>query len=36
MTIDQALRKQLSGYQRNEITDHHIYRQLAATILSGS
>jgi VIT1/CCC1 family predicted Fe2+/Mn2+ transporter len=34
MGIDRALREQLLGYQRNEITEHHIYRQLAKTIKS--
>ena len=34
MAIAQALRKQLLDYQRNEITEHHIYRQLARTIKS--
>jgi VIT1/CCC1 family predicted Fe2+/Mn2+ transporter len=34
MAIDQALREQLLGYQRNEITEYHIYRQLAKTIRS--
>ncbi len=34
MAIDQALREQLLGYQRNEITEHHIYRRLAGTLKS--
>jgi hypothetical protein len=34
MAIDQALRERLLGYQRNEIAEHHIYRQLAKTIKS--
>ena len=34
MPISQGLREQLLGYQRNEITEHHIYRQLAQTIKS--
>lgn len=34
MAIDQALREQLLGYQRNEITEYHIYRRLAGTLQS--
>jgi VIT1/CCC1 family predicted Fe2+/Mn2+ transporter len=34
MSISQALRQQLLTYQRNEITEHHIYKQLAKTIKS--
>jgi VIT1/CCC1 family predicted Fe2+/Mn2+ transporter len=34
VSIDAALREQLLGYQRNEITEYHIYRQLAKTIRS--
>jgi VIT1/CCC1 family predicted Fe2+/Mn2+ transporter len=34
MPISQELREKLLGYQRNEITEHHIYRQLAQTIRS--
>jgi VIT1/CCC1 family predicted Fe2+/Mn2+ transporter len=34
MEIDQELRDQLLVYQRNEITEHHIYKRLAATIKS--
>ena len=34
MPISQELRDQLLGYQRNEIAEHHIYRQLAQTIKS--
>jgi rubrerythrin len=34
MGIDQELRQQLLCYQRNEITEHHIYARLAATIKS--
>jgi VIT1/CCC1 family predicted Fe2+/Mn2+ transporter len=29
MSIDEPLRRQLLVYQRNEITEHHIYRKLA-------
>jgi hypothetical protein len=32
MATDQALRDELLGYQRNEITEYHIDRQLAKTI----
>lgn len=34
MEIDQELRQQLLCYQRNEITEHHIYTRLAATVKS--
>ena len=34
MKISQELKEQLLGYQRCEITEHHIYRRLAATIKS--
>lgn len=34
MSIAPELREQLLEYQRNEITEHHIYRQLAKTIQS--
>ncbi|MBN1937910.1 MAG: VIT1/CCC1 transporter family protein [Anaerolineae bacterium] len=34
MAIDQAVREQLLGFQRNEITEYHIYRRLAKTIKS--
>lgn len=34
VTIDQALREELLGYQRNEITECHIYRQLAKAVKS--
>jgi macrodomain Ter protein organizer (MatP/YcbG family) len=34
MPISQELREQLLDYQRNEITEHHIYRRLAQTIRS--
>jgi VIT1/CCC1 family predicted Fe2+/Mn2+ transporter len=34
MEIDQELRDQLLVYQRNEITEHHIYKRLAETIRS--
>lgn len=32
MEINQKLRRQLLTYQKNEITEHHIYQRLAATI----
>jgi VIT1/CCC1 family predicted Fe2+/Mn2+ transporter len=32
MTISQEVREELLGYQRDEITEYHIYRQLAQTI----
>jgi VIT1/CCC1 family predicted Fe2+/Mn2+ transporter len=34
MEIDPKLRDQLLGYQKNEITEHHIYKRLAASIKS--
>jgi VIT1/CCC1 family predicted Fe2+/Mn2+ transporter len=34
MTIDPKLREQLLGYQRTEITEYHIYTQLADTVKS--
>jgi hypothetical protein len=34
MAIDRALREELLVYQRNEITEYHIYQQLAKTIKS--
>lgn len=34
MEIDQTTRDQLLTFQRNEITEHHIYRHLARTIKS--
>ena len=34
MEISEQLRRQLLTYQRNEITEHHIYKRLAATIKS--
>jgi rubrerythrin len=34
VAIDQMLRDELLGYQREEITEYHIYRQLAKTIKS--
>ncbi|MBN1583375.1 MAG: VIT1/CCC1 transporter family protein [Anaerolineae bacterium] len=34
MSVGQALHQQLLVYQRNEITEHHIYKQLAKTIKS--
>ena len=32
MNIREELRKQLLVYQRNEITEHHIYKRLAKAI----
>ena len=34
MEISASVKKQLLAYQRNEITEHHIYRRLARTIKS--
>jgi len=34
MAVSQALHQHLLVYQRNEITEHHIYKQLAKTIKS--
>ncbi|HIJ64454.1 MAG TPA: rubrerythrin family protein [Candidatus Hydrogenedentes bacterium] len=34
MEIDEALRQQLLAYQKNEITEHHIYKRLAAAVKS--
>ena len=34
MDIGRELRAQLLAYQRNEITEHHIYERLARTIKS--
>ena len=34
MPISKGLRDQVLGYQRNEITEHHIYRRLAQPIKS--
>jgi VIT1/CCC1 family predicted Fe2+/Mn2+ transporter len=34
MEIDQDLRQQLLGYQRNEITEYHIYSRLAEAVKS--
>jgi VIT1/CCC1 family predicted Fe2+/Mn2+ transporter len=34
MEISQEVRERLLGYQRNEITEHHIYNRLAATLKS--
>ena len=32
MSLSQEIREQILTYQRNEITEHHIYKQLARTI----
>lgn len=32
MGVDETLRRRLLGYQRNEITEHHIYNKLARTL----
>ena len=32
MTVNEEIRRRLLGYQRAEITEHHIYRRLAATV----
>jgi rubrerythrin len=32
MELDEQLRQQLSIFQRNEITEHHIYTDLAGTV----
>jgi hypothetical protein len=32
MSVDEALRRQLLGYQRTEITEHYIYSKLAGTL----
>ena len=34
MDISKELRGQLLAYQRNEITEHHIYKRLAAMVKS--
>ena len=34
MSTIQEVREQVLGYQRNEITEHHIYKKLAKTIKS--
>ena len=34
MSIDENVRSQIISYQRNEITEHHIYKRLAKTIKS--
>ena len=34
MQITDEVRRKLLGFQRNEITEHHIYSKLAATIKS--
>jgi hypothetical protein len=34
MDISKELREQLLVYQRNEITEHHVYKRLAGTIRS--
>ena len=34
MEIGREMREQLLTYQRNEITEHHIYTRLARTIKS--
>ena len=31
MELDEQLRRQLARFQRNEITEHHIYARLANT-----
>jgi VIT1/CCC1 family predicted Fe2+/Mn2+ transporter len=32
MNLDEPLRRQLLGYQKNEITEHHVYRKLAGKL----
>ena len=34
MNITETMRKKLLGFQRNEITEHHIYRKLAQKVKS--
>ncbi len=34
MNITETMRKKLLGFQRNEITEHHIYSKLAEKVKS--